>query len=70
MLNPTRQPKDTRTALDAFLAHKATIDTLLEELTKRSTEHFDADPEAINWTDVAGLARLSDALKDACDSAP
>ncbi|GHC67670.1 hypothetical protein [Neogemmobacter tilapiae] len=56
--------------MDAFIEHKRAIDALLAELAQRSADHFHTDPTVINWTDVAGLARLREALQDARDSSP
>jgi hypothetical protein len=70
MLNPTRRPTDSRSALDAFIEHKRAIDALLAELVQKSDEHFHADPEAVGWSHVAGLDHLRQALENARDSAP
>ena len=58
-----------RTALDAYIAKKIEIDTMLARLTALSGEHFGADPEAITWADVGTLAHYAELLKRITDSA-
>ena len=41
-----------RTALDAYIAHKAEIDTMLTRLKALSDEHFNVAPDAVTWGDV------------------
>ena len=41
------QPNDK--ALDAFIAAKAEIDTMLERLKALSDDHFETHPDEINW---------------------
>ena len=43
----TAQPNDK--ALDAFIAAKAEIDTMLERLKALSDDHFETHPDEINW---------------------
>ena len=46
MTRRTARPNDK--ALDAFIAAKAEIDTMLERLKALSDDHFEFDPDAIN----------------------
>ena len=47
----------------AFITAKTMIDNEIARLQKLSDDHFNANPEVINWTDVAELNRILDALK-------
>ena len=47
----------------AFITAKTMIDNEIARLQELSDDHFNANPEAINWTDVAELNRVLDALK-------
>jgi hypothetical protein len=55
------------TALEAFLAAKAGIDRNLARLKALSDDHFEADPEALNWGHVGDLQRLLAGLQDLTD---
>lgn len=56
-----------RTALDAFLEHKARIDDAVAFLTAASEAHFDTHPDEINWADVGSLEHVADLLERAVD---
>ena len=58
-----------RTALDAFIARKAEIDTMLARLKTLSDEHFNVGPDEINWGHVGTLAHYAELLKRITDSA-
>ena len=58
-----------RTALDAFIARKAEIDTMLARLKTLSDEHFNVAPDEINWSHVGTLAHYAELLKRITDSA-
>jgi len=58
-----------RTALDAFIAKKTEIDTMLARLAALSEDHFNTTPDAINWADVGTLAHYAELLKRITDSA-
>jgi hypothetical protein len=47
----------------AFLTAKTMIENEIMRLQELSDDHFNTNPEAINWTDVAELNRILDALK-------
>ena len=53
----------TRTALDAFLEHKATIDQELKMLKAMADDHFEVDPDGINWGHVGDLERIAQELQ-------
>ncbi len=58
-----------RTALDAFIARKAEIDTMLERLKALSDDHFGYSPDDINWGHVGTLAHYAELLKRITDAA-
>ena len=60
---------DKHTALDAFIARKAEIDTMLERLTALSDEHFGYAPDDINWGHVGTLTHYAELLRQITDAA-
>ncbi|WP_295143844.1 hypothetical protein [uncultured Reyranella sp.] len=58
-----------RTALDAYIAKKSEIDTMLARLTALSEDHFNTAPDEINWGHVGTLAHYAELLKRITDSA-
>ena len=56
-------------ALNAFLAAKREIDGMLARLTALSDDHFDADPDEINWGHVGSLNHYASLLRQITDSA-
>ena len=60
---------DNRKALDAFIARKAEVDTMLGRLTALSDEHFGVSPDEINWGDVGPLAHYAELLRRITDAA-
>lgn len=55
----------TRTALDAFMARKAQIDAALKDLQTISDDHFETNPDAINWADVGTITEIAKRLDSA-----
>ena len=58
-----------RTALDAYIAKKAEIDTMLTRLKALSDDHFNVAPDDIDWGHVGTLAHYAELLKRITDSA-
>ena len=58
-----------RNALDAYMARKAEIDTMLARLTALSDDHFGVGPDEIDWGRVGTLAHYAELLKRITDSA-
>lgn len=56
-------------ALAAFVAKKAEIDTALARLAALSANHFDADPDSVNWGTVGTLEFYASLLRRVTDSA-
>lgn len=50
--------QEKRTALDAFIEHKARIDEMLERLQAASADHFETNPDDIRWGDAGFLADI------------
>jgi hypothetical protein len=69
MRSPTPETDMHRTALDAYIAHKAEIDTMLARLKALSDDHFNVAPDEINWGHVGTLAHYAELLKRITDSA-
>jgi hypothetical protein len=65
----TAKARNNDKALANFLSRKAEIDTMLERLQGLSDEHFNANPEEINWSDVGTLADMATKLREITDSA-
>ena len=64
-----RNRPDNRTALDAFIARKAEIDTMLERLKALSDDHFGVAPDDINWGHVGTLAHYAELLRQITNAA-
>ena len=64
-----KRHKNNSEAVEAFLAKKAEIDTMLAPLTALSTEHFNTDPETLHWGYLGNLEFYASFLKRGTDSA-
>ena len=64
----TRAPRNAQ-ALDAFIARKVEIDTMLARLAALSDEHFEVHPDDVHWGHVGTLAHYAERLKRITDSA-
>jgi hypothetical protein len=64
---PTKSNRER--ALAALIARKAEIDAMLARLTTLSADHFEADPEEINWEHVGTLGRHAGLLRRIADMA-
>ena len=64
-----RTPPDNSRALDAFLTCNAEIDGMLERLKVLSDDHFEVDPETVDWGHVGTLKFYADLLRRISDSA-
>jgi hypothetical protein len=64
-----RAPASNDKAIDAFLAAKAEIDTMLERLAALSDDHFQTSPDEIHWGHVGTLNHYRDRLRDISDAA-
>ncbi len=57
------------TALNAFIAKKVEIDTMLKRLQALSDNHFDVAPDDVSWGHVGDLGRYAELLKQITDAA-
>ena len=60
---------DNSAAVAAFIAKKGEIDTMLDRLQDLSADHFDTDPDTINWGHVGTLSHYAELLKRITDAA-
>jgi len=65
----SNQSKTRATAIDAFLAVKFEIDAMLERLATLSAEHFDTDPDEVDWSHVGTLEHYRNKLREITDMA-
>ena len=65
----TRRATDNTKALDAFIAAKFEIDTMLARLAALSADHFDTSPDDIHWGQVGTLNHYRAKLREITDSA-
>jgi hypothetical protein len=65
----TRRATDNSKPLDAFLAAKAEIDTMLARLVALSADHFETSPDEITWGHVGTLNHYCNRLREITDAA-
>ena len=56
-------------SLDAFIREKGEIDAMLALLTGLIAEHFETNPEEINWGHVGTLGHYASLLRQITDMA-
>ena len=54
-------------ALDAFIGKKAEIDAMLARLQALSDDHFNFDPDAVNWGSVGSISSVASDLQKITD---
>lgn len=64
-----RPARDTRKAIDAFIAKKEEIDAMLARISKLSEDHFGANPDNVHWGDVGSLDDYARHLRRITDAA-
>jgi hypothetical protein len=64
-----KSPRDSHSALDAFIARKVEIDAMLARLQRLSDEHFGYSPDEINWGHVGTLEYYAELLRRITDAA-
>jgi len=69
MRSPTPETGMRRTALDAYIARKTEVDTMLARLTALSDDHFNVAPDKVDWGHIGTLAHYAELLKRITDSA-
>ena len=68
-LHSEKTQRNKETALAAFMAKKAEIDEMLARLTSLSDEHFNLEPDEINWSHVGTLGHYHGKLREIADMA-
>jgi hypothetical protein len=68
-LRTEKARRNREAALAAFTAKKAEIDAMLARLQTLSADHFDRDPDSLNWGDVSDLDHYAGLLKRITGSA-
>jgi len=68
-LRAEKARRNQEAALAAFMAKKFEIDERLARLQALSDDHFDRDPDRLNWGDVSDLEQYNSLLKRITDSA-
>lgn len=63
----TRRAQDNTKALDAFIGKKAEIDAMLARLQALSDDHFNFDPDAVNWGGVGSISSVASDLRKITD---
>lgn len=63
------QVQPTETAIAAFMARKAEIDSQLARLQALSANHFNVSPDDVHWGHVGDLARYAELLRQITDAA-
>ncbi len=63
----TRRAQDNTKALDAFIGKKAEIDAMLARLQALSDDHFNFDPDAVNWGSVSSISSVASDLQKITD---
>ena len=65
----TRRATDNTKALNAFIAAKHDIDSMLARLKALSDDHFETHPDEINWGHVGTLNHYASLLRQITDAA-
>jgi hypothetical protein len=68
-LRAEKAARNREAAINAFLGKKAEIDNMLARLQSLSNEHFNCQPDEINWGHVGTLEHYASLLKRITDSA-
>jgi hypothetical protein len=63
----TTRPRDTRTALEAYMEHHVEVTQILERLLAHYVNHDDADATRLNWGDVGSIAHAHAQLRELSD---
>ena len=63
----TTRPRDTRTALDAYMAHHAAALALIERIREAIANHDDSPAEGLTWAHVGDIAETRRTLQELSD---
>ena len=68
-IRAAKAQRNREAALATFLDKKAEIDGMLARLQALSADHFNSNPDEVNWGDVGTLEHYASLLKRITDSA-
>jgi hypothetical protein len=68
-LRAEKARRNREAALSAFTAKKKQIDEMLTRLQTLSDDHFNCNPDEVNWVNVGTLEHYAGLLKRITDSA-
>ena len=68
-LRAEKAARNREAAINAFIGKKAEVDDMLARLQSLSDEHFNCQPDEINWGHVGTLEHYASLLKRITDSA-
>ena len=63
----SKKTTNHQNAQSAFIAKKAQIDAILTRLQKLSANHFELDPDKVDWGDVGTIAHVLEYLQEVND---
>jgi 3-mercaptopyruvate sulfurtransferase SseA len=63
----TKRPRDTRTALAAYMEHHVEVTTILERLLDHYRGHDDAPADGLHWGHVGDIAHAHAQLRELSD---
>ena len=63
----TKRPRDSRTAMDAYMGHHAAALALLARITEHLANHDDAPSEDLHWGHVGDIAETRRVLQELND---
>ena len=66
-LRAEKARRNKEAALNAFIGKKAEIDAMLSRLQALSDDHFNFDPEAVNWGNVGSISSVASDLQKITD---
>ena len=66
-LRSEKARRNQEAALAAFIGKKAEIDAMLARLQALSDDHFNFDPEAVNWGSVGSIGSVASDLRKITD---
>ena len=66
-LRAEKARRNKEAALAAFIGKKAEIDAMLARLQALSDDHFNFDPETVNWGSVGSISSVASDLQKITD---
>jgi len=53
--------------VDAYITKSANVQAMLKRLSDTAADHFDTNPDEINWGNVGDIGDIEEKLKYLCD---